>query len=89
MTREMAEQMKGEQPARELAATCLAEFDKWADNARREAASLFRNDPAKAAEHALQCVRADMDDYLEHSLATHLTALRLQGAFDPEEHPDG
>lgn len=81
MTREMREQMDGEAAARELAETCLAEFDKWTSDAVRQAASLYRNDPEQAAEHAVQCVRADMDDYLCHSLATHLTALRLQGAL--------
>ena len=82
MTREMAEQMQGEEPARELAETCLAEFDKWAENAIQQARGLYRGDAEAAARGAIQDLRTDLDDYLAHSLATALTALRLQGAFD-------
>ena len=85
MTREMAEQMKGEEPARELAGVCLAEFDRWADNAVRQAVGLHRGDAEAAARGAVQDLRTDLDDYLALSLSTALTALRLQGALETEE----
>ena len=79
MTAEMAAQMEGEHVARELADTCLAEFDRWAPHAVTGNA-LVSDKPS--AEAALAHLRGDLHDYLCHALATHLTALRLQGALD-------
>lgn len=77
--------MEGEDAARELARTCLAEFDRWAQDALNGA--LVRD--RESARHAIQDLRVDLDDYLPHALATALTALRLQGAFDHQEDDDG
>lgn len=82
MTKYHAELLKGAigDAAKELADTCLAEFDKWAEHEPGQAAGMAggKHETGRAAaEIALYDVRTLLDDYLAAELAVVLVSWGL------------
>lgn len=79
MTKYHAELLKGSigEAARQLAETCLTEFDKWAKHEPGQAAVVaggVYETGRNAAEVALYDVRCLLDDYLAAELAVVLAS---------------